>query len=72
MSVNKDQQHVITTVLILLEATFVVAGMDMNWNQIITLVQVMTTTIMNHDSGFIIWITRKIHKNPNRMLTKYH
>ena len=44
MSVYKDRQNVITTVLILLEATFVVAGMDMNWNQIITLVQVMTTT----------------------------
>ena len=34
----------ITTVLILLEAIFVLAWMAINWNQIITLVQVMTTT----------------------------
>ena len=32
---------VITTVLILLEAIIVLAWMDMNWNQIITLVQVI-------------------------------
>ena len=31
----------ITTVLILLEAIFVLVWMDINWNQIITLVQVM-------------------------------
>ena len=33
---------VVKTVLILMEAIFVLAWMDMNWNQIITLVQVMT------------------------------
>ena len=27
--------------------------------------------IMNHNSGFIIGIARKIHENPNRTLTKY-
>ena len=44
MSVYQDWVDVITTVLILLEAIFVLVWMDMNWNQIITLVQVMTTT----------------------------
>ena len=33
----------ISTVLILLEAIIVLVWMDINWNQIITLVQVMTT-----------------------------
>ena len=28
------------------------------------------TFIMNHDSGFMIGIARKIYQNPNRMLTK--
>ena len=42
MNVFKEQLDVVTTVLILLEAIFVLAWMDMNWNQIITLVQVMT------------------------------
>ena len=40
MSVNKDQMDVIITVLILLEAIIVLVWMDMNWNQITTLVQV--------------------------------
>ena len=44
MSVYKDWLDVIRTVLILLEAIIVLVWMDMNWNQIITLVQVMTTT----------------------------
>ena len=43
MSVLKDQIDVITTVLILLEVIIVLAWMDMYWNQIIVLVQVMTT-----------------------------
>ena len=34
---------VITTVLILMEAIIVLVGMDMSWNQIITLVQVVIT-----------------------------
>ena len=42
MSVPEEHQDVITTVLILMEAIIVLAWMDMNWNQIITLVQVMT------------------------------
>ena len=43
MSVNKDQMDVvIITVLILLEAIIVLVWMDMNWNQIIALVQVIT------------------------------
>ena len=42
MSVNKDQLDVIITVLILLEVIIVLVWMDMNWNQIITLVQVRT------------------------------
>ena len=43
MSVNKDQMNVvIITVLILLEAIIVLVWMDMNWNQIIALVQVIT------------------------------
>ena len=42
MNVFKEQLDVVTTVLILLEAISVLACMDMNWNQIITLVQVMT------------------------------
>ena len=41
MSVLEERQDVITTVLILMEAIIVLAWMDMNWNQIITLVQVM-------------------------------
>ena len=40
MSVHKGQMDVTTIVIILLEAISVVAWMDMNWNQIITLVQV--------------------------------
>ena len=43
----------ITTVLILLEAIFVLAWMDINWNQIITLVQVMTTTKIVCRFGFV-------------------
>ena len=41
MSVLEEHQDVITTVLILMEAIIVLAWMDMNCNQIITLVQVM-------------------------------
>ena len=41
MSVLEEHQDVITTVLILMEAIIVLAWMDMYWNQIITLVQVM-------------------------------
>ena len=44
MSVYKDWLDVIRTVLILLEAIIVLVWMDMNWNQIITLVQVIATT----------------------------
>ena len=42
MSVNKDQMDVIITVLISLEVIIVLVWIDMNWNQIITLVQVRT------------------------------
>ena len=42
MSVYKDWLDVIRTVLILLEAIIVLVWMDMNWNQIIILVQVIT------------------------------
>ena len=45
MSVLEEHQDVITTVLILMEAIIVLAWMDMNWNQIITLVQVMIAYI---------------------------
>ena len=41
MSVYKDYTSVITTVLILLVAIFVLAWMDIYWSQIIILVQVM-------------------------------
>ena len=44
MNAYKDWLDVIRAVLILLEAIIVLVWMDMNWNQIITLVQVMTTT----------------------------
>ena len=43
MSVKEELMDVITTVLILLEAIIVLVWMDINWNQIITLVQVMIT-----------------------------
>ena len=55
MSVNKDQMDVIITVLILLEAIIVLASMDMNWNQIITLVQVcklQTLTLSRHSHKY--------------------
>ena len=45
MSVNRDQMDVIITVLILLEAIIVLAWMDMYWNQITTLVQVITMSL---------------------------
>ena len=51
MSVYKDWLDVMRTVLILLEAIIVVVWMDMNWNQIITLVQVMTITRIVLESG---------------------
>ena len=41
MSVYKDQLDVVRGVIILLEAISALAWMDMNWNQIITLVQVI-------------------------------
>ena len=44
MSVYKDWLNVIRTVLILLEAIIVLVWMDMNCNQIIIIVQVITTT----------------------------
>ena len=47
MSVNKDQMDVIITVLILLEVIIVLVWMDMNWNQIIGLVQVITLSLAN-------------------------
>ena len=43
MSVLEEHQDVIIIVLILMEAIIVLAWMDMNWNQIITLVQVIYT-----------------------------
>ena len=46
MSAYKDWLDVIRTVLILLEAIIVLVWMDINWNQIITLVQVMIITII--------------------------
>ena len=42
MSVLEEHQDVIIIVLILMEAIIVLAWMDMYWNQIIALVQVMT------------------------------
>ena len=47
MSVNKGQMNVIITVLILLEVIIVLAWMDMNWSQIITLVQVYRLPTVN-------------------------
>ena len=49
MSVKKELMDVITTVLILMEAIIVLVWMDMNWNQIITLVQVMTMIFRHCD-----------------------
>ena len=46
MSVCKGYTIVITTVLILLEAIFVYAWVDIYWNQITTLVQVITESIV--------------------------
>ena len=43
MNAHKGLMDVITTVLILMEAIIVLVGMDMSWNQIITLVQVVIT-----------------------------
>ena len=45
MNAHKGLMDVITTVLILMEAIIVLVWMDMNWNQIITLVQVMIIII---------------------------
>ena len=47
MSVNKGQMDVIITVLILLEVIIVLVWMDMNWNQIIILVQVHRVPTVN-------------------------
>ena len=47
MSAAKEYQDVIKTVLILMEAIIVLVWMDMNCNQIITLVQVMTVCMTN-------------------------
>ena len=58
MSVCKDWLDVVIGVIILLEAISVLAWMDMNWNQIITLVQVIKlTTYVELYS--IIWLHRK-------------
>ena len=43
MSVRKGQIDVVITALILLVAICVSVWMDINWNQIIILVQVITT-----------------------------
>ena len=50
MSAVKEHQDVIIIVLILMKAIIVLAWMDMNWNQIITLVQViyLCTYIANY------------------------
>ena len=45
MNAHKGLMDVITTVLILMEAIIVLVWMDMNWNQIITLVQVITNLL---------------------------
>ena len=55
MNVCKDWLYVVRGVIILLEVISVLAWMDMNWNQIITLVQVIKlTTYIGHHS--IIWL----------------
>ena len=56
MSVYKDWLDVIRTVLILLEAIIALVWMDMNWNQIITLVQVIATirTVFALLASFIV------------------
>ena len=51
MNALEEHLDVIKTVLILLEAIIVLAWMDMYWNQIITLVQVMT---MINDVGHVL------------------
>ena len=57
MSVHKDQMDVTTIVIILLEAISVAAWMDMNWNQIIILVQVNTIyTNLNKDTNTYILV----------------
>ena len=56
MSVYKDWLDVIRTVLILLEAIIALVWMDMNWNQIIILVQVIATirTVFALLASFIV------------------
>ena len=69
MSAVKEYQDVITTVLILMEAIIVLAWMDMNWNQIITLVQVMIiillyvhmTNDVKHCSFGCIWFNKQLY-----------
>ena len=68
MSVKKDLIDVIKTVLILMEAIIVLVWMDMNWNQIITLVQVMIIALQY---VIVIWKTdhiRTFHNSRNTNL----
>ena len=64
MNVNKDQLVAIITVLILLEAIIVLAWMDMNWNQITTLVQVMLTNM------HLVLVS--VQLNNDKILCTYH
>ena len=57
MSVKKDLIDVIKAVLILMEAIIVLVWMGMNWNQIITLVQVMIIALQY---VIVIWKTDHI------------
>jgi len=52
---------VITTVLILMEAIIVLVWINMNWNQIITLVQVMITLMYSHNYSKYSNITQVTH-----------
>ena len=54
MNVYKELLDVVTTVLILLEAISVLAWMDMNWNQIIILVQVLIACSNSNEKIYII------------------
>ena len=68
MSVKKDLIDVIKAVLILMEAIIVHVWMDMNCNQIITLVQVMIIALQY---VIIIWKTdyiRTFHNSRNANL----
>ena len=58
---------VIKSVLTLMEAMNVLAWMDMNWNQIIALVQVMTTLI----TQIVFPITKHVHILVDQTLVIY-